>query len=42
MSPILASLAHHDMNWYPTIGKRRIKSFMKTEWGKIFKNYPKS
>ncbi len=42
MGPILASLVYHDMFWYPTIGKRRIKRFMKTEWGKIFKNYPKS
>jgi len=40
--PILASLVFHDMIWYPTIGKRRIKSFMKTEWGKVFKSYPKS
>ena len=40
--PILASLVFHDMIWYPTIGKRRIKSFMKTEWGKIFNSYPKS
>jgi hypothetical protein len=42
MGPILASLVFHDMIWYPTIGKRRIKSFMKTEWGKIFNSYPKS
>ena len=41
-APILASLVYHDMIWYPTIGKRKIRSFMKTEWGKIFKNYPKS
>ena len=40
-APILASSVYHDMIWYPTIGKRRIKSFMKTEWGKIFKNYPR-
>ena len=42
MGPILASLIYHDMIWYPTIGKRRIKSFMKTEWGKKFKSYPKN
>ena len=42
MGPILASLVYHDMIWYPTIGKRRIKSFLKTEWGKIFNSYPKS
>ncbi|MHA2280551.1 MAG: DUF362 domain-containing protein [Promethearchaeota archaeon] len=42
MGPILASLVYHDMIWYPTIGKRIIKSFMKTEWGKMFNSYPKS
>jgi uncharacterized protein (DUF362 family) len=42
MGPILASLVYHDMIWYPTIGKRRIKSFMNTGWGKIFRNYPKN
>ena len=38
--PILASLIYHDMFWYPTIGKKRIKEFNKTEWGKKFLNYP--
>ncbi|MFW9822936.1 MAG: DUF362 domain-containing protein [Candidatus Thorarchaeota archaeon] len=42
MGPILASLVYHDMIWYPTIGKHRIRSFMKTEWGKLFDDYPKS
>jgi len=42
MGPILASLVYHDMIWYPTKGKRRIKSFMKTEWGQVFNSYPKS
>jgi len=42
MGPILASLIYHDMIWYPTIGKKIIKSFMKTEWGKMFNSYPKS
>ncbi len=40
--PILASLVFHDMLWYPTIGKNRIKTFMKTDWGKLFKSYPES
>jgi uncharacterized protein (DUF362 family) len=42
MGPILASLVYHDMIWYPTIGKRRNKKFLKTDWGKIFNSYPKS
>lgn len=40
--PILGSLVYHDMLWYPTVGKRRIKAFMKTEWGKMFESYPES
>jgi hypothetical protein len=39
--PIMGSLVYHDMLWYPTIGKKRIKSFMKTSWGKMLQNYPK-
>ncbi len=38
--PILGSLIFHDMLWYPTIGKKRINNFFKSEWGKLFKNYP--
>ncbi len=38
--PILGSLVYHDMFWYPTIGKKRIKEFMETEWGKKFESYP--
>jgi len=37
--PILGSLIFHDMLWYPTIGKQRVKKYMKTEWGKTFKSY---
>jgi hypothetical protein len=40
MGPILGSLIFHDMFWYPTIGKRIIKDFMQTEWGKMFASYP--
>jgi len=39
--PILGSLIFHDMLWYPTIGKKTIKRFLKTEWGNLFKDYPK-
>jgi len=38
--PIMASLIYHDMFWYPTIGKKRIKEFNKTAWGLKFLNYP--
>jgi uncharacterized protein (DUF362 family) len=34
-----ASNVYHDLMWYPTIGRRRIRTFMKTEWGALWKNY---
>ncbi|MHC4158242.1 MAG: DUF362 domain-containing protein [Planctomycetota bacterium] len=34
-----ASNLYHDFLWYPTIGKKRIDEFMKTEWGKLFQEY---
>jgi hypothetical protein len=40
LAPTYASMIFHDMLWYPTIGKQRIKEFYKTEWGKLFKQYP--
>ncbi|MFX0075777.1 MAG: DUF362 domain-containing protein [Candidatus Hermodarchaeota archaeon] len=41
LGPTYASMIYHDMFWYPTIGKKRIKEFFQTEWGKMFQNYPK-
>jgi len=35
----LASNLYHDLLWYPTIGKKRIREFMKTEWGRLFQKY---
>jgi uncharacterized protein (DUF362 family) len=35
----LASNVYHDLLWYPTIGRRRIRQFMKTEWGALWKRY---
>lgn len=35
----LASNIYHDWFWYPIIGKRRIREFMKTEWGNLFNSY---
>jgi len=34
-----ASNLYHDFLWYPTIGKKRICEFMKTEWGQLFQKY---
>ncbi|MFX1355797.1 MAG: DUF362 domain-containing protein [Promethearchaeota archaeon] len=42
LGPTYASKIYHDMIWYPTIGKRRINKFMLTDWGNLFKEYPKS
>jgi hypothetical protein len=34
-----ASNVHHDWMWYPTIGQARIRAFMRTEWGQLFRKY---
>ena len=34
-----ASNVYHDMMWYPTVGQSRIRAFMKTEWGALFRKY---
>jgi uncharacterized protein (DUF362 family) len=34
-----ASNVYHDFLWYPTIGRSRIRDFMKTEWGDLWKRY---
>jgi len=34
-----ASNVYHDFLWYPVIGKKRIRTFMETEWGKLFRKY---
>ncbi|MBW2977451.1 DUF362 domain-containing protein [Candidatus Woesearchaeota archaeon] len=36
---VYASAIYHDYLWYPFIGKQKIKRFMKTEWGELFKCY---
>ena len=35
----LASNIYHDLIWYPTIGRSRIRKFMKSEWGPLWKSY---
>ncbi|MFX0071997.1 MAG: DUF362 domain-containing protein [Candidatus Hermodarchaeota archaeon] len=42
LGPTYASMIYHDMFWYPTIGKKRIKKFYQTDWGKKFLTYPKN
>jgi uncharacterized protein (DUF362 family) len=34
-----ASNVYHDALWYPTIGRARIRTFMRTEWGQLFRKY---
>jgi uncharacterized protein (DUF362 family) len=34
-----ASNVYHDYMWYPTIGRRRIAAFNRTEWGKLWSTY---
>jgi hypothetical protein len=34
-----ASNVYHDCLWYPTVGQSRIREFMRTEWGQLFRTY---
>jgi uncharacterized protein (DUF362 family) len=34
-----ASNVYHDLLWYPTIGKSRIRQFSGTPWGRLFRQY---
>lgn len=34
-----ASNLYHDYLWYPTVGKKRIREFMNTGWGRLFERY---
>ena len=34
-----ASNVYHDFVWYPTIGQARIREFMRTDWGELFRKY---
>jgi len=35
----IASIAYHDLYWYPFIGKNRMREMMKTGWGRLFSAY---
>lgn len=34
-----ASNVYHDYFWYPIVGRRRIRAFSRTEWGRLFEDY---
>jgi uncharacterized protein (DUF362 family) len=34
-----ASNLYHDLFWYPVVGRKRIRAFLKTEWGSLFQRY---
>ena len=34
-----ASNVYHDLLWYPTIGRSRIREFRRTPWGQLFETY---
>ncbi len=38
----LASNIYHDWLWYPTVGRKRIRSFVRTEWGRLWQSYNRS
>jgi uncharacterized protein (DUF362 family) len=35
----LASNVYHDLLWYPTVGRARIRGFAATDWGRLFERY---
>jgi uncharacterized protein (DUF362 family) len=34
-----ASNVYHDVLWYPTVGRARIRTFMRTPWGQLLRKY---
>lgn len=38
----MASNIYHDLMWYPTVGRSRIRAFNQTEWGQLFRRYSAS
>jgi len=34
-----ASNVYHDLMWYPTVGKKKIRQFAQTKWGKLWQSY---
>jgi len=38
----LASVVYHDLFWYPIYARNRVKSVMKSPWGRLFSNWEKA
>jgi len=34
-----ASIAYHDLYWYPLVGKERVREALMTPWGRLFSDY---
>lgn len=37
----VASVAYHDLYWYPYVGEKRIKAVLESDWGRLFANWGK-
>jgi uncharacterized protein (DUF362 family) len=37
----LASVAYHDLYWYPANGNRRVHDVLQSDWGRLFHNWEK-
>ena len=35
----LASVAYHDTIWYPFVGAPRVKAALRSDWGRLFRNW---
>lgn len=35
----VASWLYHDVYWYPLVGRRRVKAFLQSDWGRLFQDY---
>ena len=36
---VLGSYLYHDYFWFPVKGKRHVRAWMKTQWGRLFESY---
>jgi hypothetical protein len=37
----VASVAYHDLFWYPFTGEKRIREVLGSDWGRLFANWGK-
>jgi uncharacterized protein (DUF362 family) len=35
----VASVAYHDLYWYPVVGKERVEAALRSDWGRLFANW---